>query len=107
MDTGESLWKKLFYVTFSLTFFSANLSGLLSSVAFFVENISTNLEESLYAFFQISAFSGLTYMCIVAFLLRSRITAFLGTLSKIYDTCKSLLFRTKEVWNFHFNLFRP
>lgn len=53
-------------------------------------NISIDLEESLYALFQISAFSGLTYMCIVAFLLRNEITVFLGTLSQIYDARKKL-----------------
>lgn len=90
MNTDENRWKKLFYIMFSITFVSMDLTGLFSSVAFFLINISTDLEESLYALFQISAFSGLTYMCIVAFLLRNEITAFLGTLSQIYDARKKL-----------------
>lgn len=90
MNTDENRWKKLFYIMFSITFVSIDLTALFSSIAFFFINISIDLEESLYALFQISAFSGLTYMCIVAFLLRNEITVFLGTLSQIYDARKKL-----------------
>lgn len=92
MDADENQWKKLFYIAFTITFLTIDLTGLFSSIAFFLINISIDLEESLYALFQISAFLGLTYMCIVAFLLRYKITAFLGTLSQIYDARKRLRF---------------
>lgn len=69
--------------TFNVFAFNACIS--LASVAFIVKNISSDLENSLTAVFQIAVFSGVLYVITAAVLLRHRITALFGGLQTIYD----------------------
>lgn len=74
-------------------------AGLIASVIYFWNNVRLDLEPSLYALFQTIGTSGVTYMCIVAFFMRHKITALLGTLSTIYDTRKTnYIFIVKFLW---------
>lgn len=91
LEARDSQWMKPLCIIFSLITFAAVAGCVLSSIVFFSTNISTDLEESLYALFQISAFSGVAYMAIVAFIERNKITAFLETLTKIYNTRKRII----------------
>lgn len=90
LESRDSKWMKPFCVIFALTTFLAVLSCVLSSVIFFSSNVSIDVEESLYALFQISAFSGVAYMAIVAFYSRKKINAFLETLTAIHDERKHI-----------------
>lgn len=90
LESRDSKWMKPFCVIFALTTFLAVSSCVLSSVIFFSSNVSKDVEESLYALFQISAFSGVAYMAIVAFYSRKKINAFLETLTAIHDERKHI-----------------
>lgn len=85
---GDNQWKKPLYIFISLILLVTNICGLLSSGIFFVGHYSIDPRVSLNAAYQIAAFWGVTYMSIIAFLMRNNITAFLGELEAIYDKCK-------------------
>lgn len=57
---------------------------VVSSFLFFLKHISTNLEEALYGYGQLSASMGPFYMLIVAFVLRKKIIAMIDGLSEIH-----------------------
>lgn len=48
----------------------------------------TDLEESLYAFFQISAVGGVIYILATGVFLRYKIKEMLDNLTTLYKTCK-------------------
>lgn len=85
---ADNQLKKPLYILISLIFLVTNISGLFSSGIFFIRHFSIDPRVSLNAAYQIAAFWGVTYMSIIAFLMRNDITAFLGKLQVIYDKCK-------------------
>lgn len=82
------LCKKLSYSMFTFAIFLVSLCALTSSTIFFVQYASVNLEDSLYALFQIFAYLSVAYMIIVTFFLGPKITSILKTITKIYKSCK-------------------
>lgn len=81
--------KKLIHFILSAVVFIFKISFLASSTAFFMKYVSTDLEESLYALFQISAFSNSTYVIAIAYISHQKITALIDRLSAIYDASKN------------------
>lgn len=55
---------------------------------FFVQSFSTNLEESLYAIFQLTGTSAMFYFNIVAFNSRRKMARLFEKLSDIYNASK-------------------
>lgn len=64
------------------------ISVIVSSGVFFANNVATDLENCLYAVFQIAGYVGLSYMFISAFILRKRIDLFFATLDTICQESK-------------------
>lgn len=64
------------------------LTFFIASAVFFSKFASTDLEESLYALFQISATSGVMYLIAVAIIMRDKILNIFNKLSDIYEACK-------------------
>lgn len=91
VDETTSNRQKAAHIVFSVTNFIMLLSGLASSVAYFVKFASIDLEKSLYALLQIVTFTATLYALVIAFLLRHKIPALRENLSKIYDECKIFL----------------
>lgn len=88
VDNPTNTRTKLFYVIFSFFIFASILSGFLSALTFFLKFVTINLEESLYAFFQVVAcFSGIYMMIITILLLRSKMGEIFDEFFKIYDKC--------------------
>lgn len=81
-DTSK--WKKSLYILLVFILFVLEVCALVSSLIFFLKNVSNNLEESLYSLFQISAFSCLTYFSFISFYSRHEIMAVFGKLAQIY-----------------------
>lgn len=77
-------------ICMGVTVFTLNVCVVLYSVPFFLQYISTNLEDALYCFSQFVIFVCSTYMFIIAFMLRHRITAIIDGLTQIYEQCKWL-----------------
>lgn len=76
---------KLAHALFGFTVFATVASMTMGSMIFFARFASVDLEQSLYALFQISAFLGLSYVLIVAYLLRNEVTDIVKSLDDIYD----------------------
>lgn len=88
MDEGESPWKRFYHAIFTFIQLTMNVGMFATSVVFAWENIYIDLQVVLYALFQMACSFAVIYMWIVAFLLRGKIAAFLGTLSEVYDARK-------------------
>ena len=71
--------------------FASNLGGLVSSYVYFSKNVSTDLEEALYALLQVVAFVGLFYIITTAILLRRKFTKFLNTLTNICEASEQFV----------------
>lgn len=80
---------KLLYIVTSFTLLTSCFLGLIASVAFMVKYLSTNLEDCLYALFQVSGDASALYMILIAFILRRQIAALFDQLSEIYCASKS------------------
>lgn len=78
------------HIIFSVVCLLANMNAVLASVTFFLNFVSVNLELSLYALFQISAYSNVVYSYIIAFILRNRVPAIFDGLAAIYHQCKTI-----------------
>lgn len=86
VETGKLM--KILHAFGGLSVFAIITSHAITSLLFFVEYISIDLEESLYALFQFVAFLGLVYVIVVVFSLRNRITTILTNLTEIYAESK-------------------
>lgn len=85
VEANTSKKRKLTYIIFTFTLFLTVLTTFISSYVFFKENFSNDIEKSFYALLQLIVYLGLTYVILSIFLSRHKITAFLKTLSDIYE----------------------
>lgn len=92
-DQNTNKWKKLAYIIVSLIVFIVNVCGLAASVAFFMKFVSTDLEESIYALFQITGILPQIASMLVAFALRQKIFVIFEKLTTIYIECKGNYFK--------------
>lgn len=81
-------WKRIGFAFVGFIVLISTLSDMLASVAFMLKYISINLEESLYALFQIFGFGSITYAIIVTFFQRHKIREIFQGLSEIYNESK-------------------
>lgn len=85
---NTSIWKRILFKLFPLVIFITDLAGLIASVVFFYRFISTNLEECLYAVFQIAGLLGMANSIIVTFIRRHKIPLIFKSLADIYKYSK-------------------
>lgn len=86
---ATSKGNRIICIAFSVFLFMSNMCALIASTKYFLDYISIDLEEALYAAFQMAAFYGLLYTIIVALMFRKKIVGFLSTLSKICEASKN------------------
>lgn len=84
-DRNTSFLKKCAYVALYFYVLIGNMSVLISSMVYFATYVSTDFELSLYAVFQIAAYTSSTYLMLLAYTLRYKITAVFDGLARIYD----------------------
>lgn len=65
-----------------------NFISILFSLAFIIENVATDFEESLFAVLQIFAPVSVLYITIILLILRNEITEIFKTISIIHETCE-------------------
>lgn len=83
--TNETVaWKKFVFKAFPMVLIAGNLTGLISSSIFFLKFITTDLEGSLYALFQIAGQLNMTNAIVTTFVYRHRISAMFKSLADIY-----------------------
>lgn len=83
-----SQWLKLLYTLVTVLVVAANLAGLIASLVFFFEFVSSDFESSLHALLQICALSAATYMHAIGLFSRHRIKIVFENLGKIYEASK-------------------
>lgn len=86
----SSRMEKLAHISFSVFVSVFLFWGDLSSLMFFIKFATVDLEESLYALFQVAGLSGMVYLIFVVPFSRHAIAATFDSLSKIYDASKQI-----------------
>lgn len=84
-DQNTSIWQKALVVASTWFLFTSEISCAVSSVVFFINNVSVALEDSVCAIMQIAGISSVVYTWMVAFILRDGINRILKTLDEIYE----------------------
>lgn len=92
IDENEPKWMKFTYMLYCFYSFLMNLVATISSLAFFLKNVSVDLEVSLYTLLQITASGCGTYACGFLFFSQNRVTKMLEDLTDIYNECKLFFF---------------
>lgn len=88
LDSNTSILKRALFIMLTVFLYTSVFTGVMSSVIFFANNVSVDLENSLYSVMQIAGFSNMLYLYVVAFVSRKRINRFLVTLDEIYEESK-------------------
>ncbi|XP_055305850.1 odorant receptor 4-like [Sitodiplosis mosellana] len=110
-DESTSKCQKQVYIICSVLVLVANVIGFVTSVAYVHRFVSIDLEKSLCSMLQICAMGCVSYAYILMFVLRHKVTAFLGHLSQIYkqyaneDTFRYLAEannKSEWLWKFYF-----
>lgn len=83
-------WWKLVFKIFPVVLLAANVTGFAASAAFFIKFIAVDLEESLYAVYQLSGHLGMFNMIIVSIILHKEIAGIFESLQRIYNESKSV-----------------
>lgn len=105
-NKSDSNWWKMTFTIFSVTCLIANACAVAASATFLAKFISSNLEQSLYALFQCSAYFNAVYIHIAAFLQRKKVTAVFESLSVIYETSKEFSVELlNHIWNEQITIF--
>lgn len=91
LDENSNKLMKLACVVFALCVFISQLAAVISSAVFFLTFMSTDLELALFALFQVAACAAVTYVAVIAFVMRKEITTTIDQLSGIYSECKNLV----------------
>lgn len=88
-DAKTSKWRRILFKIVPLILIAGNLTGLASSMVFFLRYVSNDLERSLYALFQIDDQLRMTNAAVVTFLSRHKLQAMFKNLKNIYNARKS------------------
>lgn len=91
VEKSSSNWKKWACLMVGVGAYVATMSFLASSMAFFMKFVSIDLEQSLYALFQIGGFSNSAYVITLAYFSHRKIVAIFDNLSAIYNARKNLI----------------
>lgn len=89
-DKNESKMQKIIKFSCYATFILSFISCITGSLMYYNKFASINLEESLFALYQIVAQSAILYMFLIAFLLKRQITGIFDELSTIYKASKTI-----------------
>lgn len=73
---------------FAMFAFMAHVAVIMASAAFAMEYARTDLSGSLHALLHLTAFMGMAYVLVIAFMSRNKITAIFENLVEIYTKCK-------------------
>lgn len=96
-DNSVGNMKKLLYTVFSLGLFGFLVCQVISSACFFLRFVAVDMETSLYAIYPICSWTSASYVFVVAYISRHKISSLFTELTAIFDTSTSQFFRC-----FHF-----
>lgn len=95
-EDGDSKWEKLTYITLAFLSALSTFAAFLSSVLAFLEMVTVDLEQALYAFMQFCGSFTAVNMIINGFIYRRQVAVTFAKLQEIYDECKNLSREKKE-----------
>lgn len=96
-DTANKWQKSASIALYSLVLITF-LSYVATSLTYFATFSSTDLEQSLYALLQVTAFIGLAYIQVIALFSRYKLRSMFQELSNIYSTRKYLLKQSTNIF---------
>lgn len=82
-------WKKIVFTIATYTGLAFAIVICMGSLAYFHRIISSNMEEALYTATQVISCLIITYLMIVALILRRKINGIFERLTVIYSECKN------------------
>lgn len=95
-DGASSIWKKMANIAFTILLLLFFVTGFITSTIFFLKFVSIDLEEALYALFQIAGTTDGLYITTVGYLIRRKINRAMESLRKIYRACMEISITTKN-----------
>lgn len=87
-NESTSKRQKIAYIAFTTIVISSFVVTIMSGVTFIWQNISDNLEESLYSLTHTTAYSNTLYQSIITILWRHKLAAIFKGLAQIYKESK-------------------
>lgn len=90
LDDEVTIKKRVGYEVFNWVVIFGLVSGIISSVAFFLEYLHIDLELALYPVWQFSAFSGALYGIVYLRFSRQKYKQMFNALAEIYEICKNI-----------------
>lgn len=90
-DETKRKWIKFVYVVLTSVILAVKVSFFCSSTAFFLKNMSSDLDAALFALLQMVAGLAAIYTLIVALVIRYKIRDTIKNLTDIYDTSNKVL----------------
>lgn len=88
IDKSTSKWEKCIYIIFTLCVIMTHLLSLIFSSVFIHQNVSINLEETLFSLFHTFSSASMLYQSIATVFLCHKLAAIFKTLANIYDASK-------------------
>lgn len=88
-DENTNLSEKIFNFLFCAILISIAMICFLSSVSYFYKNSKINMENAIYALFQVGALSTVLYTLLVGLRSRQKIFEVFAELQEIYDSSKT------------------
>lgn len=90
-DESASLKEKRLYMVVTFFVMASIMSILVSSSVFFIKMLSIDLEQSLYALFQMTGLIAALNIIIATLIFRHEITNAFKNISNIFEICKYLV----------------
>lgn len=90
-DENMSTFEQMIYIFFNISLFVSFVAVVVASTIFVMINLVTDQEGSLHALFQFTAYTGLVYVSIIAFVVRHKISNIFHTLTDLYTTSKNFI----------------
>lgn len=88
LDNLAGKWKKIAYITFTLSVIMTHMLSVMASTVFIHRNKSIDLEATLFSLFHTIASASMLYQSVVTVLLRRELNVIFVGLANIYDTSK-------------------
>lgn len=98
-DEHFDLSSRIGSCTLGIICFVFPIISTISSIAFILNNVKTNLEDALYALLQVAGFGYAAYTMIFTFFLRNDLNVLLNHFQNICDTCNLNQLNNVQIWS--------
>lgn len=96
VSENASFSKKCYRFSITGIIIATEFLALIASALFIVEFVDNDLENCLYAFFQVAALFSMIYMWMVAFCLRNKIFEIFSQFQQFYDLSNCFIMKIRQ-----------